>query len=107
MGRPKGSKNKLNSISNPVGNATPARGEGSATKIDDLQYEVTILKAALKQLIRESRDWRIKSEKVLDVLTDRCQRHLLTGYDNGGKLVRDRNLDEKRGAEPGIRAGTL
>ena len=27
--------------------------------------------------------------------------------DNGGKLVRDRDLDEKRGAEPGIRAGTL
>jgi hypothetical protein len=70
--RPKGSKNK------PVG------------AVDDLQYEVAILKAALKQLIRESRDWRIKSEKVIDVLTDRCQRHLLSGYDNGGPLSRVR-----------------
>ena len=103
MGRPKGSKNKLNSISNPVGNATPARGEGSATNpVGDLRYEVTILKAALKQLIRESWDWRIKSEKILDVLTDRVQRDLLTGYDNGGKLVRDCNLDSERRPEPGI-----
>jgi hypothetical protein len=87
------------------------RRKGSVNKpknsIEDLQYEVAILKAAVKQLIRESRDWRIKNEKAIDVLTDRCQRHLLASYDNGGKLVRDRDLDEKRGAEPGIRAGTV
>jgi hypothetical protein len=74
MGRTKGSKNKAKSLTLGV------------NKIDDLQYEVAILKAAVKQLIRESRDWRIKSEKIMDVLTDRCQRHLLAGYDNGGSV---------------------
>ena len=66
------------------------RRKGSVNKpknsIEDLQYEVAILKAAVKQLIRESRDWRTKNEKIMDILTDRCQRHLLAGYDNGGTL---------------------
>ena len=87
------------------------RRKGSVNKpknsIEDLQYEVAILKAAVKQLIRESRDWRTKNEKIMDILTDRCQRHLLAGYDNGGKLVRDGNVDSERRPEPGIRAGTV
>ena len=84
MGRTKGSKNK----SKPL---TPG-----VNQIEDLRCEVQILKAALKTLIRESRDWRIKSEKILDVLTDRCQRHLLAGYDNGGSIPDLRSVPEFR-----------
>jgi hypothetical protein len=88
MGWPKG-KPRGRKGSNSAGKAAPVRGEESATipnAIDDLKYEVMILKAALKQLIRENREWRTRNEKVIDILTDRCQRHLLAGYDNGGAV---------------------
>ena len=89
MGRTKGSKNKAKALTSGV------------SKIDDLQYEVAILKAAVKQLIRESRDWRIKNEKAIDVLTDRCQRHLLAGYDNGDGADVHRSAHAGVGCEPG------
>lgn len=53
---------------------------------DDLRYEVAILKAALKQLIRENREWRIANEKAIRVLSDRANSSLAFEPGNGGPL---------------------
>jgi regulator of replication initiation timing len=52
MGRTKGSKNKQKKevlLQDPI---------------EDLKYEVEILKAALKEFIREQKQWRLNNEKI-------------------------------------------
>jgi hypothetical protein len=108
MGWPKG-KPRGRKGSNSAGKAAPVRGEESATipnAIDDLKYELMILKAALKQLIRENREWRIRNEKVIDLLTDRIQRRTLEFQPGNGSSVHGLRPagggDELQADRPGV-----
>lgn len=58
MGRTKGSKNKQKKevlLQDPI---------------EDLKYEVEILKAALKEFIREQKQWRLNNEKIRNLVSD-------------------------------------
>lgn len=94
-GRPRGKKKKP-IVSTPTINET-----------DDLKTEIEVLKAALKQLIRENKSWRLKVDEAIKLLNLRVDCPSLDVKSGDSGAIRGlRPVPDDRSSAVGIRAGS-